>query len=152
EFVVSPRRPITRSGSAVASGPRRKETRAGLTWLPRLLHEYQEVYSVYRLGMETTRTIDTEASAILAAKELSQLVQTGQSRQRVAILGAGPAGLGAAWQLARQHKADVVVIEQRDDVGGNAGSFEIEGIPVDYGSHRLHSACAPEILDDLKTL
>ena len=72
--------------------------------------------------------------------------------ERVAILGAGPAGLGAAWQLARQHKADVVVIEQRDDVGGNAGSFEIEGIPVDYGSHRLHSACAPEILDDLKTL
>jgi protoporphyrinogen oxidase len=70
----------------------------------------------------------------------------------VAILGAGPAGLGAAWQLVRQNKADVVVLEQREDVGGNAGSFEIAGIQVDYGSHRLHSACQPEILADLKYL
>jgi protoporphyrinogen oxidase len=82
----------------------------------------------------------------LAATEDQQL------RQRVVILGAGPAGLGAAWQLARNNKADVLVIEQRDDVGGNAGSFELEGIRVDYGSHRLHSACDPQILSDLRAL
>ncbi len=73
-------------------------------------------------------------------------------RTRVAILGAGPAGLGAAWQLARSGKADTVVFEQRDDVGGNAGSFDLDGIPVDYGSHRLHPACQPKILADLKDL
>ncbi|MGH9901063.1 MAG: FAD-dependent oxidoreductase [Pyrinomonadaceae bacterium] len=73
-------------------------------------------------------------------------------RPRVVILGAGPAGVGAAWQLARQGKADAIVVEQRDDVGGNSGSFEIEGIAVDYGSHRLHPACAPQILDELKGL
>jgi len=71
---------------------------------------------------------------------------------RVAILGAGPAGVGAAWQLRVRDKANVVVVEQRDDVGGNAGSFEIEGMPVDYGSHRLHPACEPRILEDLKKL
>ncbi len=74
------------------------------------------------------------------------------SEIRIVILGAGPAGLGAAWQLARQNKAEVVVLEREEAVGGNAGSFEIAGIPVDYGSHRLHPACDPAILADLKGL
>lgn len=71
---------------------------------------------------------------------------------KIAILGAGPAGLGAAWQLARQNKADVTVLEQNDVVGGNAGSFELAGIRVDYGSHRLHPASDPRILKDLQDL
>lgn len=71
---------------------------------------------------------------------------------RVVILGAGPAGLAAAWRLRRGGKASAVVVEQREDVGGNAGSFEIDGMPVDYGSHRLHPACSPEILRDLRGL
>jgi protoporphyrinogen oxidase len=71
---------------------------------------------------------------------------------RVAILGAGPAGIAAAWQLARQRKANVVVVEQRDTVGGNAGSFEIDGINVDYGSHRFHPSCDAQILNDLRAL
>lgn len=71
---------------------------------------------------------------------------------RVAILGAGPSGVGAAWLLHRSQKARAVVIEQRDDVGGNAGSFELAGVPVDYGSHRLHPACDPEILADIRGL
>jgi protoporphyrinogen oxidase len=70
----------------------------------------------------------------------------------VVILGAGPAGTGAAYQLARAGKCRAVVLEQRDTVGGNAGSFEIEGVRVDYGSHRLHPACDPEILADLRKL
>jgi len=72
--------------------------------------------------------------------------------RRVAILGAGPAGLGAAWQLTRRGTADAILIEQDDDVGGVAGSFELVGLPVDYGSHRLHSACSPAILDDIREL
>lgn len=74
------------------------------------------------------------------------------ARTRIAILGAGPAGVGAAWQLALQNKADVTVLEQRDVVGGNAGSFELSGLRVDYGSHRLHPACDPTILNDLREL
>ncbi len=60
--------------------------------------------------------------------------------------------MGAAYQLARKGLARVTVIEQRDAVGGNAGSFEIEGVRADYGSHRLHPACDPEILADLRDL
>jgi protoporphyrinogen oxidase len=74
------------------------------------------------------------------------------SPTRIAILGAGPAGLGAAWQLAKQGKAEVTVFEQKDIVGGNAGSFELAGLPVDYGSHRLHPSCNPAILEDLRSI
>ncbi len=70
----------------------------------------------------------------------------------IAILGAGPAGLGAAWQLQLQGKARAVVLEQRDDVGGNSGGFQLAGIPVDYGSHRLHPSCDPRIMADLRRL
>lgn len=72
--------------------------------------------------------------------------------KKIAILGAGPAGLGAAWQLVKQGKADVTVLEQNPVVGGNAGSFEIAGLKVDYGSHRLHPATDPEIMEDLREL
>ena len=70
----------------------------------------------------------------------------------VVILGAGPAGTGAAYQLIRTGAARVTVLEQRHTVGGNAGSFSLGGMRVDYGSHRLHPACRPEILEDLMRL
>jgi protoporphyrinogen oxidase len=70
----------------------------------------------------------------------------------VAILGGGPAGLGAAWQLMKCDKGRAIVLEQRNEIGGNAGSFELEGLAVDYGSHRLHPACKPQILNDLRGL
>lgn len=73
-------------------------------------------------------------------------------KTHIAILGAGPAGLGAAWQLRKQGKADVTVLEQNPVVGGNAGSFELAGLQVDYGSHRLHPATAPQIMEDLRGL
>ena len=53
----------------------------------------------------------------------------------IVVLGAGPAGLGAALELA-ERGVQVTVLEQREVVGGNAGSFELAGLRVDYGSHR----------------
>lgn len=66
--------------------------------------------------------------------------------QRIAILGAGPAGVGAALMLAQSGKADVRVLERAPRVGGNSGSFVLEGIHCDFGSHRLHPASEPHIL------
>jgi protoporphyrinogen oxidase len=74
------------------------------------------------------------------------------NKTHIAILGAGPAGVGAAWQLAKQKKANVTVFEQRETAGGNAGSFELADLQVDYGSHRLHPACDPDILKDIQEL
>jgi protoporphyrinogen oxidase len=72
--------------------------------------------------------------------------------QHVVILGAGPSGVGAAYQLVRKGLAGVTVLEQRDGVGGNAGSFELDGVYCDFGSHRLHPVVPPEIMQDLHHL
>ncbi len=69
---------------------------------------------------------------------------------RVVVLGGGPAGVGAAYKLARLKRAEVTLIERSPQFGGNAGSF-LEGAQhLDYGSHRLHAACNPNILNDIK--
>jgi len=74
------------------------------------------------------------------------------AKPHVIILGAGPAGVGAAFQLARKGLAQVTLLEECEHVGGIAGSFDLSGVRVDYGSHRLHPSCDPEILQDIRTL
>lgn len=74
------------------------------------------------------------------------------TKPHVVILGAGPAGVGAAFRLTRRALAQVTVLERHSWVGGNAGSFELAGMRVDYGSHRLHPACHPDVLHDIRAL
>ncbi len=77
---------------------------------------------------------------------------TSPTRPRVLILGAGPAGVGAAYQLMRDNRFDVTVLERNEVVGGNAGSFALGGVKVDYGSHRLHPSCDPRVFQDIRAL
>ncbi len=70
---------------------------------------------------------------------------------QVVIFGAGPAGLAAALELAEQD-VQVTLLEKQGYVGGNAGSFELADVQVDYGSHRLHPASDPDVLSRLKGL
>lgn len=67
------------------------------------------------------------------------------------VLGAGPAGLAAAWRASRAGLS-VQVLERAPEVGGMAASFDVAGIRVDHGSHRLHPSTAPGILADLHQL
>ena len=67
------------------------------------------------------------------------------------ILGAGPAGVGAAFRAAGAGRR-VLVVERGQGPGGAAASFELDGIRVDHGSHRLHPTIQPRILDDLRGL
>ena len=71
---------------------------------------------------------------------------------RVIILGAGPAGVGAAYRLRQTDKATVTVVEQGSRVGGNAGSFAWHDHQLDFGSHRFHPAASPQILGDVQAL
>ncbi len=74
------------------------------------------------------------------------------SLPHIAILGGGPAGVGAAFQLRKLQRARVTLFELQDTVGGNAGSFTWQEQRLDYGSHRLHPACDPVILVDIRDL
>jgi len=67
------------------------------------------------------------------------------------VLGAGPAGLAAAWRAARRGLS-VVVMDRAEAVGGMAASFEVAGVRVDYGSHRLNPDMPGYVLADLRYL
>ena len=68
------------------------------------------------------------------------------------ILGAGPAGVAAAYALTKNGQANVEVLEVAPGAGGNSSSFRIEDIWCDYGSHRFHPVAEPNVLADVKTL
>lgn len=72
---------------------------------------------------------------------------------RVVIIGAGPAGLTAAYLLAKQGTA-VTVIESSDTVGGISQTAQYKGYRFDIGGHRFFTKITPveqlwnEILGD----
>ncbi|MEI7633231.1 MAG: FAD-dependent oxidoreductase [bacterium] len=64
---------------------------------------------------------------------------------RVAILGAGVAGLGAAWRLLEIHPGwEVTVFEQGDRPGGLALTWHEGEFAADLGPHRIYTEL-PEI-------
>lgn len=68
----------------------------------------------------------------------------GQQRENhvdVVIIGAGPAGLTAAYELSRR-KTPVVVLEQDSLVGGLARTVEHRGFRFDIGGHRFFTKIA----------
>jgi oxygen-dependent protoporphyrinogen oxidase len=71
---------------------------------------------------------------------------------RVAVVGAGIAGLTAAWHLVRQQPGlDVTLMEATDRVGGKLRLEEIDGGVVDVGAESV-LALRPEALDLLAEL
>ena len=70
---------------------------------------------------------------------------------RIAVIGAGPAGLWAARKAAAAGH-EVVVHERADHVGGMAASFDVAGVRVDLGSHRLHPSIDHAILRELQDI
>lgn len=59
------------------------------------------------------------------------------ARKRIFVLGAGLAGLSAAWHLQRKGK-HCLVFEKEPDVGGLCRSKAINGFVFDYSGHLLH--------------
>jgi protoporphyrinogen oxidase len=59
--------------------------------------------------------------------------------KKVAVIGAGPAGLTAAYQLSKSRDVGVTLFEASGSVGGLAKSIELWGQTVDIGPHRFFS-------------
>ncbi|GFZ20652.1 hypothetical protein Acr_28g0013570 [Actinidia rufa] len=64
---------------------------------------------------------------------------------RIGIVGAGPAGLSAAYALSKLGYSNVSVIEKNQSVGGMCESVEIEGRIYDLGGQVLAANSAPAI-------
>ena len=122
-----------------------------------LLH--LRVQRVHRGPVEPDRadaTVDLEPDELAHADPLP-LAWSGPYRPRlsrmadvdVVVLGGGPAGLAAAWRAAGAGRS-VLLLERAPAVGGMAASFEVAGVRVDTGSHRLHPATPPPVLADLR--
>jgi protoporphyrinogen oxidase len=58
------------------------------------------------------------------------------SKQRIVILGGGPAGLAAGWKLAEQGHA-VTVLEAEDQIGGQSKTVRRGDWRFDLGGHRF---------------
>ena len=72
-------------------------------------------------------------------------------KQRVVILGAGPAGISAAWRLTKLGYP-VTVLERDEAVGGMGRTIKVGDYSVDFGPHTFHIRETPESKEILKTI
>lgn len=62
-----------------------------------------------------------------------------KTENTVIIVGAGPAGLTAAYELATQSNYKVIVLEATESVGGISKTVDYKGNKIDIGGHRFFS-------------
>ena len=60
-------------------------------------------------------------------------------KRRVIVVGAGPAGLTAAWELVNAGHEVIVLERDPEYVGGLARTMSYQGFRFDIGAHRFYS-------------
>jgi len=60
-------------------------------------------------------------------------------KKEVIILGAGPAGLSAAYEILKNPDFNVTIIDRANIPGGAGASFQWKDHTLDYGPHAFHS-------------
>ena len=62
-----------------------------------------------------------------------------KKKEKVVIIGAGPAGLAAGYKLLKEgkDKYDVVILEASNDIGGISKTIKYKGNRIDIGGHRF---------------
>jgi protoporphyrinogen oxidase len=60
-------------------------------------------------------------------------------RKTAVIIGAGPAGLTAAYELLRKTDIKPIIYESSDDIGGISKTVNYKGNRIDIGGHRFFS-------------
>jgi protoporphyrinogen oxidase len=68
------------------------------------------------------------------------MAQNRNDLKKVAVIGAGPAGMTAAYQLSKQKDIEVTLFEMSSSVGGLAKSITLWNQRVDIGPHRFFSS------------
>ncbi len=72
-------------------------------------------------------------------------------RPRLVVVGGGISGLAAAWSLAQQSGAEVILLEAADRLGGRIETETFAGCPVDTGADAFitRTAAAEQLCRDL---
>ena len=61
-------------------------------------------------------------------------------KKKVIIIGAGPAGLTAGYELLKEKdKYDVTILEETQEIGGISRTVKYNGKRMDIGGHRFFS-------------
>lgn len=61
-------------------------------------------------------------------------------KEKIIIIGAGPAGLTAAYKLLEnKEKYEVVILEETNEIGGISRTVRYNGNRMDIGGHRFFS-------------
>lgn len=63
--------------------------------------------------------------------------------KKVLIIGAGPAGLTAAYELLKTGEYDVTVLERSQDIGGISKTVRYRDNRMDIGGHRFFQQGRP---------
>src|SRR5215210_7396243 len=75
-----------------------------------------------------------------------------QTGEKIVILGGGITGLTVAWELSKNSRLPVLLIEKNVSAGGLAGSFHRRDRIFDFGSNRIHEQYDPEVLGIIREL
>ena len=59
--------------------------------------------------------------------------------KKAIIIGAGPAGLTAAYELLKKSDITPIILEASDAIGGISQTIEYKGNHIDIGGHRFFS-------------
>lgn len=62
-----------------------------------------------------------------------------KASKKVVIIGAGPAGLTAAYELLKHSDMEVIVLEETNEIGGISRTVKYKGNRMDIGGHRFFS-------------
>ena len=81
----------------------------------------------------------TKTKATTAAAGAQRKKPGRAKKQTAIIIGAGPAGLTAAYELATKTNITPIVFEASDDIGGISKTVNYKGNRIDIGGHRFFS-------------
>lgn len=60
-------------------------------------------------------------------------------RKKIVIIGAGPAGLTAAFELSKDNRFEIIILEKSNEIGGLSRTVNYKGFRMDIGGHRFFS-------------